>query len=217
MSKITTARRKRGRRRRKKPQPYLGGIVALGIFLLTFIVLSILVVVIYVNSTKKLGQVLHPTEYDEYVYEYSEAYNIDPSLVFAVIKTESNFDPNAESRVGALGLMQIMPETFEWLQTYKNGEATMGSDYLYEPKVNIEYGCIFLEFLLDKYSNEETAVAAYNAGFGAVDSWLVDENYSTDGQTLYDIPYPETKSYVTKVMLAKNYYENSGEINNERD
>ncbi len=160
---------------------------------------------------------LHPTEYDEYVYEYSEAYNIDPSLVFAVIKTESNFDPNAESRVGALGLMQIMPETFEWLQTYKNGEATMGSDYLYEPKVNIEYGCIFLEFLLDKYSNEETAVAAYNAGFGAVDSWLVDENYSTDGQTLYDIPYPETKSYVTKVMLAKNYYENSGEINNERD
>lgn len=154
---------------------------------------------------------LHPTDYDEYVYEYSETYNVDPNLVFAVIKTESNFDPNAESHAGALGLMQLMPETFEWLQTYKNGEATMGTDYLYDPKINIEYGCIFLEFLLDKYSSEESAIAAYNAGFGTVDNWLTDESYSTDGETLYEIPYPETKSYVKKVMLAKYYYENSGE------
>ncbi|MEE0266160.1 MAG: lytic transglycosylase domain-containing protein [Acutalibacteraceae bacterium] len=216
MSKITTARRKRGRRK-KKPQLYLGGIVALGIFVAVFILLSIIIVIIYVNSTKGLGRVLHPTDYDEYVYEYSETYNVDPNLVFAVIKTESNFDPNAESHAGALGLMQIMPETFEWLQTYKNGEASMGSEYLYEPQVNIEYGCIFLEFLLDKYSDEESAVAAYNAGFGTVDNWLADESYSTDGETLSNIPYPETKSYVKKVMLAKYYYENNGEINKERD
>lgn len=209
MSKITTSRRKRGRQ--KKPQLYLGGIVALGIFLIVFILLSIIIVLIYVNSTKSLGRVLHPTDYDEYVYEYSETYNVDPNLVFAVIKTESNFDPNAESHAGALGLMQLMPETFEWLQTYKNGEATMGTDYLYDPKINIEYGCIFLEFLLDKYSSEESAIAAYNAGFGTVDNWLTDESYSTDGETLYEIPYPETKSYVKKVMLAKYYYENSGE------
>lgn len=216
MSKITTARRKRGRNK-KKPQLYLGGIVALGIFVAVFILLSIIIVIIYINSTKGLGRVLHPTDYDEYVYEYSETYNVDPNLVFAVIKTESNFDPNAESHAGALGLMQIMPETFEWLQTYKNGEASMGSEYLYEPQVNIEYGCIFLEFLLDKYSDEESAVAAYNAGFGTVDNWLADESYSTDGKTLSNIPYPETKSYVKKVMLAKYYYENNGEINKERD
>lgn len=209
VSKITTARRSRGRRR--KPKPYLGGIVALGIFGITVIILTVTIVVVYINSTKNLGRVLHPTGYDEYVYEYSEMYNVDPNLVFAVIKAESNFNPEAESDVGALGLMQIMPETFEWLQTYKNGEVTMDSTYLYDPEVNIEYGCIFLQFLLDKYSCEETAVAAYNAGFGAVDGWLVDENYSYDGETLYDIPYPETKSYVEKVMLAKNYYENNGE------
>lgn len=207
MSKITTARR--GRRR--KPQPYLGGIVALGIFGITVVLLATIIVIIYISSTKNLGDVLHPTEYDDYVYEYSEEYDVDPNLVFAVIKAESNFDPNAESRVGALGLMQIMPETFEWLQTYKDGEVTMDYTYLYEPEVNIEYGCVFLQFLLDKYSYEETAIAAYNAGFGAVDGWLVDGNYSTDGETLYDIPYPETKSYVEKVMLAKNYYDNNGE------
>lgn len=215
MSKITTARRRRGRKR--KPQLYLGGIVALAIFIITVIIITLIVVVVYINSTKNLGRVLHPVEYDEYVYKYSETYELDPDLVFAVIKAESNFDPNAESHVGALGLMQIMPDTFEWLQTYKNGEATMDYTYLYEPEVNIEYGCIFLQFLLDKYTSEETAVAAYNAGFGAVDNWLVDENYSYDGETLYDIPYPETKSYVKKVMLAKNYYENNGESNTERN
>lgn len=215
MSKITTARRNRGR---KKQQPYyLGGVVALGIFGIVVILITTIVIIIYVNSTKNLGRALHPTEYDEYVYKYSEEYEVDPNLVFAVIKAESNFDPNAESNVGALGLMQIMPETFEWLQTYKNGEANMDYTYLYEPEVNIEYGCIFLQFLLDRYTSEETAVAAYNAGFGAVDNWLVDENYSTDGETLYDIPYPETKGYVKKVMLAKNYYDNNGEINIERN
>lgn len=215
MSKITTARRKRGR---KKQQPYyLGGVVALGIFAIVVIIITVIVIIVYVNSTKNLGRALHPVEYDEYVYKYSEQYEVEPNLVFAVIKAESNFDPNAESNVGALGLMQIMPETFEWLQTYKNGEVNMDYTYLYEPEVNIEYGCIFLQFLLDRYTSEETAVAAYNAGFGAVDNWLVDENYSTDGETLYDIPYSETKGYVKKVMLAKNYYDNNGEINIERN
>lgn len=215
MSKITTARRNRGRRRR--PQFYLGGIVALSMFVIVVIIITVIVIVVYINSTKNLGRVLHPTDYDEYVYQYSETYEVDPNLVFAVIKAESNFNPDAESQVGALGLMQIMPETFEWLQTYKNGEATMDYTYLYDPEVNIEYGCIFLQFLLDKYSSEETAIAAYNAGFGAVDGWLADENYSYDGETLYDIPYPETETYVQKVMLAKNYYENNGEINTERN
>ena len=214
MSKITTARRNRG----KKQQPYyLGGVVALAIFGIVVLIITTIVVIIYINSTKNLGRALHPTEYDEYVYKYAEEYEVEPNLVFAVIKAESNFDPNAESNVGALGLMQIMPETFEWLQTYKNGEVSMDYTYLYEPEVNIEYGCIFLQFLLDRYTSEETAVAAYNAGFGTVDNWLVDESYSTNGETLDKIPYPETKTYVKKVMLAKNYYDNNGEINIERN
>ena len=84
MSKITTARRRRGRRR--KPKLYLGGIVALAIFVITVIIITSIVVVIYINSTKNLGRVIHPVEYDEYVYEYSEIYELDPNLVFAVIK-----------------------------------------------------------------------------------------------------------------------------------
>lgn len=146
-------------------------------------------------------------EYQELVTKYSKEYNVSDELIFAVIKTESNFDPDAESAVGAIGLMQIMPYTFEWLQTYYDGEITMDTDSLYDPETSIKYGTRFLAFLLDRYDNcEETAVAAYNAGFGAVDEWLADENCSSDGVTLDYIPYAETSRYVIKVETAKENY-----------
>lgn len=197
--------------------------ITIGISCILVIVALIVVIVMLLNSGKELKKSIYPTEYSEYVYKYSQEYDIDPNLVFAIIKTESNFDPNAGSNAGALGLMQLMPDTFDWLQQYKNGEITMDTSQLYDPETNIQYGCIFLEFLLEKYAIEETAVAAYNAGFGAVDGWLTDSNYSTDGETLYYIPYPETAAYVDKVENAKICYENdtepvidSGAITNEK-
>lgn len=185
--------------------------ITIGISCILIVVALIAVIVMLVNSGQQLKKSIYPTEYSEYVYKYSQEYNIDPNLVFAIIKTESNFNPDAGSHAGALGLMQLMPDTFDWLQQYKNGEITMDTAQLYNPEINIQYGCIFLEFLLEKYTVEETAVAAYNAGFGAVDGWLEDSNYSTDGETLYYIPYPETAAYVEKVENAKNCYESSTE------
>lgn len=204
MTKITA-------KHRKKRPLYLGGVVAIVISCAIILIAIIVVVAILITSTKNLGQVMHPHDYDEYVYKYSEEYQIEPNLVFAVIKAESNFDPEAESHVGAVGLMQIMPETFEWLQTYKDGEITMDSSYLCDPEINIQYGCLFLDFLLDRYTVEETAVAAYNAGFGTVDGWLTNGEYSSDGTTLSYIPYPETSLYVEKVETAKNFYDNYGD------
>ena len=84
--------------------------------------------------------------------------------------------------------MQIMPETFSWLQNYKYGEVTLDEDDLFEPDINIKYGCIFLEFLTQKYEVTSTVVAAYNAGFGIVDTWLNTSEYSSDGKTLSYIP-----------------------------
>ncbi|MEE0858981.1 MAG: lytic transglycosylase domain-containing protein [Acutalibacteraceae bacterium] len=204
MTEITT-------KHRKKRPLYFGGIVAIIISCAIVLIAVIVVVIILISSTKSLGQVMHPHDYDEYVYKYSEEYEIEPNLVFAIMKAESNFDPEAESHVGAIGLMQLMPETFEWLQTYKDGEVTMDSSYLYDPEINIQYGCLFLDFLLDRYTVEETAVAAYNAGFGAVDGWLENSKYSSDGMTLSYIPYPETSLYVEKVETAKNFYDNNGD------
>lgn len=102
--------------------------------------------------------------------------------------------------------MQIMPTTFEWLQTYYDGEITMGADKLTDPETNIDYGTKFLKFLLERYESEQAAIAAYNAGFGAVDSWLSDSRYSSDGIHLDTIPYNETSNYVVKVENAREKY-----------
>ena len=124
--------------------------------------------------------------------------------MLAVIKTESSFDPEAESSAGALGLTQITPETFHWLQT-KTGEA-LSDNALCDPETSIRYGALFLGLLLDEFKAEETAVAAYHAGRGRVNSWLKDKNISPDGVNLRDIPIPETAHYVRKVMRAVNIY-----------
>lgn len=201
---------------KKRKRRYSGGaIVAVIVTVVLAAAMLTGVIMLFVNSNKRLGEAMHPNDYDEYVYKYAAEYSLEPNLVFAIIKTESNFNPDAGSTAGAMGLMQLMPETFEWLQNYKYGEVTMTSESLYDPEINIQYGCIFLHFLMERYSVEETAVAAYNAGFGAVDSWLENSEYSSDGKTLARIPYPETEAYVEKVEWAKNYYNSNGNNNEE--
>ena len=91
----------------------------------------------------------YPTDYKEFVETYSVEYNVPPELIFAVIMAESKFKKNALSNSGAIGLMQIMPETFSWLQTHIANE-TLDEDKLKDPKVNIEYGTYFLSYLRKK-------------------------------------------------------------------
>ncbi|MBQ7522007.1 MAG: lytic transglycosylase domain-containing protein [Clostridia bacterium] len=193
-------------------------------FVLTALVIIALLIIAIVTLSKsehKFGNAVNGVKYTSYVYRYAEEFDVDPNLVFAIIKNESNFDPDAESSVGAKGLMQIMPETFSWLQNYKYGEVTLDEDDLFEPDINIKYGCIFLEFLTQKYEVTSTVVAAYNAGFGIVDTWLNTSEYSSDGKTLSYIPYSETSVYVDRVMNSKRYYENnltsSSQDNNNDD
>lgn len=150
-----------------------------------------------------LEESLYPTEYSSYVERASQTYNLSKSLIFAVIRTESNFDPNAKSRAGALGLMQIMPNSFEWIQKLRGENLSKNS--LYQPDINIDYGCYLLKYFYEMYGNIDTAVAAYNAGF-VVSGWLNDANYSSDGKTLSSIPYKETANYVKKVKSAEKMY-----------
>ena len=150
-----------------------------------------------------VGDTLYPMKYQQQVDRAAETYNLEKSLIYAVIRTESHFDPEAESHVGAVGLMQLMPESFEWLQGLRGQELDMSE--LNNPDVNIDYGCYLLRYFYDYYGSEETAVAAYNAGF-VVGDWLKDPNYSSDGKSLDAIPYGETERYVEKVMKAKKMY-----------
>ena len=156
----------------------------------------------------KVMKQYYPQEYSQYVSHYSDEYDVEESLVYAVIRTESGFRAEVESVAGAMGLMQIMPETFEWLQNLVDGEITHSESELLNPEINIKYGTYFLNYLLKHYDgNEKLAVAAYNAGSANVDSWLNDNNYSNDGMTLHSIPFEETKQYVERVENTKAVYE----------
>lgn len=181
----------------------------------TLIIVCSIIVVLLSFSTNLLDGVKHkvlgwffPQEHLQYVSQYSEEYGVDEALVFAVIKTESGFDEEAESSVGAMGLMQMMPDTFEWVQTTLDGKVTHTTQELYSPQISIKYGTYYLKYLLDHYDGDEKlAVAAYNAGMSNVDSWLENKEYSQSGEALDSIPYKETANYVKKVEKAKSVYE----------
>ncbi len=172
-------------------------------FLLALLLVFSLLAVIYFGSVSIL-KTLYPRPYIEFVEKHSQSNNLSEEFVLAVIECESGFDKNAVSYVGAQGLMQIMPETFSWLQE-KRGEE-LPDESIFEPETAIDYGCYFYGMLMSQFGDEATAAAAYHAGAAQVEKWLSDERYSPDGKTLTDIPYPATKQYVEKVMRVKNIY-----------
>ncbi len=140
------------------------------------------------------------TKYQDIVQKTSKSYDLDSSLVFAVIKTESNFNKDAQSPAGAQGLMQLLPKTAKWLND--------GNDVdLFEPQKNIEFGCKYLKLLLNQFEDKICALCAYNAGPTNVSNWLLDKNCSKDGKTLFFIPFKETEKYTQKVLNYEKIYQ----------
>ena len=155
----------------------------------------------------KVYQFFYPQKYSEQVTKNSTEFNVDEALIYAVIRTESGFRPEVESHAGAIGLMQLMPSTFDWLQEKLEGEVIYTSEQLKDPDINVRYGTYFLSILIERYNGDvKTIAAAYNAGTTTVDGWLADGNYSTDGKTLNYIPYEETEHYAEKVIKAFEMY-----------
>lgn len=193
---------KRKRRRRKKKSG-CGCIVTAG---LCFILIACILIFTDVLDTMRhrIELQLYPLGYRQEIMKASDEYNLEPEFICAVIHTESRFDPEATSPVGAKGLMQLMPETFLWLASVR-GEDRTESDLL-TPRINIDYGCYYLRYLADTYGDIYTAAASYNAG-SVVTSWLGNPDYSSDGITLSSIPYPETEDYVEKIKTAQQMYQ----------
>ncbi len=196
-------------RRTRKRNTKKGGKAKVVIISIIAVALAVTAVLVATNFYKKtennLEKSAYPLEYTDLVNKAAKDYNLQPALIYGVIHTESRFNPDAGSSVGAVGLMQIMPETFDWLQEKRGESGKYTTEDLYTPSVNIDYGSYLLRYFLDYYGNEKCAVAAYNAGF-EVSNWLEDSNCSPDGMTLDVIPYPETSEYVVKVENAKQKY-----------
>ena len=147
---------------------------------------------------------LYPIKYTEIVEACAREYDVPSEMVYAVIHTESSFNEDAVSRVGAKGLMQIIDETNEWIALVK-GEDVM-SERIFEPEINIDRGTWLLSYLYREFGAWEEALAAYNAGIGRVRTWLEDPEISADGVTLDRIPFGETAEYVSKVIKAAEKY-----------
>ena len=141
-------------------------------------------------------RLVYPESYQQIVEKYAKKYSVPKELIFAVIKVESNFNPNDVSSAGAMGLMQIIPSTYEWLTT-KLGEEYC-EENLYDPEINIKYGAYYLQYLYSRFGSWERAIIAYNWGETNFNEFLTTNGY-TEGD--YDsIPVTETKNYVKKVM-----------------
>lgn len=147
-----------------------------------------------------------PLKYYNYIVKYSQTYALDPYLVSAVIKTESNFKEEARSHKNAYGLMQITPDTAEWAAEKMNIK-DFNVSMLNDPEFNIKMGCWYLNNLREEFDgNIDVALAAYNGGRGNVQKWLKSSDHSADGKNLHYIPFKETDKYVKKVKVNYNIY-----------
>jgi soluble lytic murein transglycosylase len=153
---------------------------------------------LYVHETEPgwWVRLWYPLRYETIVRGHARNYRLDPALLAAVIYQESKFRANVESGSGAIGLMQLLPSTAEGIAVHTGGTKFRVQD-LYTPEINVRYGAWYLRHLLDKYGDERTALAAYNAGQENVDEWR------RDGK---GIAFAETRHYVGRVEHLKTLY-----------
>lgn len=158
---------------------------------------------VYLKGPAALQRRYYPLQREEMLAESAARHEVSPYLVAAVIEVESGWDEGARSPAGAVGLMQIMPSTAAELA--RRGSVD-GDEYpverLSDPRVNIEYGAAYLRYLVERYHEVETALAAYNAGIANADAWSAE-----GGDIREHIDFPETRHFVVRVTRAKERYQ----------
>ena len=174
------------------------------------IIILLIFLILFVFLLKdNLLKILYPKTYQEIVSTYQEKYNIEESLIFAVIKAESNFKKDAISNRNARGVMQLMEETAKDVARKNNIKLNTENmeEELCDVEKNIEIGTCYLAMLIQRYENKEVALAAYNAGIGTVDGWIEKGIIQKDGTDIENIPYKETNNYVRKILRDYKIYE----------
>lgn len=199
-----TPRRKPKKRRRRGRTPRMLS------FLLLFVVTLIIIVVgysVYNNYKDDAMHVLYPKKYEKFVTKYCEQYEVDQYLIYAMIKQESNFEPDVVSIDKARGLMQLTEPTFDWVKGKLEDDDTITFDDMFDPETNIRYGVYLVSYLDKKFATDtiDNIVIAYHAGMNITSKWLANEEYSSDGKNLDAIPYKDTEFHLKKV---KKYYKN---------
>jgi soluble lytic murein transglycosylase len=180
-----------------------GRVVAITLAIVAGLGVAVLIAGPHVD--KAVQEVTLPLRHEDIIRQQASDKELDPALVAAVIYAESRFNAR-ESSAGAQGLMQITPATARYIAR-KSGGTSFETNDLDTPQINISYGSFYLRYLLDRYGGNETlALAAHNGGEGNVDRWIVDARKREDDLDVHDIPFPETRAYVDRVLDARSDY-----------
>lgn len=175
--------------------------------LIASIITVLVISLIYIGYVIILKTYVYPIKYDKYVISAAKENNIDPYLIFAIIKQESKFNEKACSNKEAKGLMQILDSTAqEMLEDIDNIDISTLN--LFDAKTNIYIGTKYFKTLVERYEgNIRLAICAYNAGLGNVDKWIVsNEIYSNSEIVISNIPFKETKEYLVNVLKYYDKY-----------
>lgn len=158
-------------------------------------------------TSRPVLRLFFPIRHASLIAEAARTYRLDPHLLAGLVRVESAFNPYARSPKGALGLMQLMPETANWIASQR-GVPRPDPAELVKPRVNIDYGAWYFRVLLDDFHGDVIlALAAYNSGWGRVRGWLGAGAWSGRPDEIDQIPFPETRSYVRRVLATWKWYE----------
>ncbi|CAG7655975.1 lytic transglycosylase domain-containing protein [Paenibacillus allorhizosphaerae] len=170
------------------------------LLLLTFLLFLFL-------SSSMIGRMLYPIQYENEIRTSAQKYGLDPFLIAAIMRVESNFKTGVESKKGAYGLMQLMPDTSDWIIDKGNFSSNYRSQ-LDNPAVSIELGSWYLNWMHKQFNGNMIAViAGYNAGHGKVSRWLQEQEWDGTLKNTDMIPYGETRHYVQRVVYYYNKYD----------
>ena len=172
--------------------------------IIVILVLSIIIGYLYQQIWHSIDLKNHPREYSEYVEKYAADYGVPEYIIYSVILTKSSFQSNKLSDDGRIGLMQISPDTLNWLTSLTKEELDPG--ILYDPDTNIKYGTYMLSYLFTKYGRWKTVLAAYEVGTSMVDVWMENEDNLDDNGNLSKIPENTTASTVAKIEDSMDVY-----------
>ena len=199
-AQVQVARRRDRRARAARRRRTLGAVLA---FAAIVALGALLLRPLFTHAVHDLTTL--PLRHEDAIRQQAHEKQLDPSLIAGVIYAESKFSDSTSS-AGALGLMQLLPSTAHFIADRSGGSAFTTED-LSTPEINIAYGSWYLRYLLDRYDGDEVlALAAYNGGMGNVDRWVGEARARGERLDVADIPFPETRAYVGRVLDARRDY-----------
>jgi soluble lytic murein transglycosylase len=171
------------------------------------ILLLVLLLIVLFYQSNWLGRMMYPIKYRAEIEASADQYGVDPLLIAAIIRVESNYKPELVSSKGAIGLMQLMPDTAQWILKME-GFAALNMDALYDPQSNIRIGTKYIELLNQQFnSNLAEVLASYNAGPGNVNKWRESNTWDGKLESIDQIHFWETRKYVDRVVYYYNKYQ----------